>query len=72
MSKKKEPNPDKPIPSHQTMTEGLAILHCLDMLNPSLTTEARGELIRILRELSHLRLQVDLLSAFHKDQEGRS
>jgi len=43
---------------------GLAIMKCLDMLNPNITVEARGELILMIRELA----QLNMLTTGLKDQ----
>ena len=43
-----------------TSMDGRAIEECLNMLNPTITVEAKGELISMIRELGQLRIMVEM------------
>ena len=60
--------PPRPLQIPITSMDGRAIEKCLDLLNPQLTVEAKGELLSMIRELHQLRTVVEMVNNAEKDR----
>ena len=52
-----------------TSMDGRAIEECLNLLNPTITVEAKGELLSMIRELGQLRIMVEIAKSSYKQAD---